>query len=294
VSDSFFGLSHMVQLGAFVRIVRPVNCVMIGFAVIVGAALVGIDFFSVDAWFLLLYGFLTGFFLTAGSMVVNDIVDREIDAINEPARPIPSGAVSLMQARVFAGVLAVVGFVFAVVTSWQCLVIAVFSWVVFAGYSLWGKRAGFFGNLLVSVCVVIPFVYGGFVVGKGFAASSFVFVVIAFLSNTGREVTKGVVDVEGDERKGIKTLAVRFGVRVAVVVAVVFYVSAVVLSVLPLKFGLVSLWFVPFVLVTDAGLIASSVWLLRDFSRENARRVKNLVLVWFLFGLVAFLAGTIG
>jgi 4-hydroxybenzoate polyprenyltransferase len=74
----------------------------------------------------------------------------------------------------------------------------------------------------------------------------------------------------------------------------VFYVSAVVLSVLPLKLGLVSFWFVPFVLVTDVGLIVSSIWLLRDFSRENARRVKNLVLFWFVFGLVAFLAGTIG
>jgi geranylgeranylglycerol-phosphate geranylgeranyltransferase len=283
----------MAKIGALLRMMRPVNCLMIGFAVIVGAALVGVDF-SADTWLLLLYSFLTGFFLTAGSMVANDIIDREIDAVNEPARPIPSGAVSLGQAQVFAVVLAVIGFVFALVVSWQCFVIAVFSWLVFAAYSFWGKRSGFFGNLLVSVCVVLPFVYGGFAVGKGFADSSAIFVALAFLANTGREITKGVVDVEGDKRKGVRTLAVRFGARVAVVVAVVFYVSAVVLSVLPLKFGLVSLWFVPFVLVTDAGLITSSVWLLRDFSRENARRVKNLVLVWFVFGLVAFLAGTIG
>ncbi|HVP40594.1 MAG TPA: geranylgeranylglycerol-phosphate geranylgeranyltransferase [Candidatus Krumholzibacteriaceae bacterium] len=283
----------MAKIGALLRMMRPVNCLMIGFAVIVGAALVGVDF-SADTWLLLLYSFLTGFFLTAGSMVANDIIDREIDAVNEPARPIPSGAVSFGQAQVFAVVLAVIGFVFALVVSWQCFVIAVFSWLVFAAYSFWGKRSGFFGNLLVSVCVVLPFVYGGFAVGKGFADSSAIFVALAFLANTGREITKGVVDVEGDKRKGVRTLAVRFGARVAVVVAVVFYVSAVVLSVLPLKFGLVSLWFVPFVLVTDAGLITSSVWLLRDFSRENARRVKNLVLVWFVFGLVAFLAGTIG
>jgi geranylgeranylglycerol-phosphate geranylgeranyltransferase len=283
----------MVRLDAFVSIMRPVNCVMVGFAVIVGAALVGVNL-SVTSWLLFFYGFLTGFFLTAGSMVVNDIFDRDIDTVNEPARPIPSGAVSVRQAQLFAGVLAFVGFVFALVSSWQCLIIAVFSWLVFAVYSLWGKRSGFFGNLLVSVCVVVPFVYGGFAVGKGFADSNAIFVVIAFLSNTGREVTKGVVDIEGDKAKGIKTVAARFGARIAAVVAVVFYVSAVVLSVLPLWFRLVYIWFVPFVLVTDVGLIVSSVWLLRDFSRENARRVKNLVLIWFVFGLVAFLAGTIG
>lgn len=282
----------MVRLGAFVSIMRPVNCVMIGFAVIVGAALVGVDV-SMASWLLFLYGFLTGFFLAAGSMVVNDVVDRDIDTVNEPARPIPSGTVSLRQAQLFAGALAVVGFVFASVTSWQCSIIAVFSWLVFAAYSLWGKRSGFFGNLLVSVCVVVPFVYGGFAVGKGFADSNAIFAVIAFLSNTGREVTKGVVDIEGDKLKGIKTVAVRFGGRIAAVVAVAFYVSAVVLSGLPLWFRLVYAWFVPFVLVTDVGLIVSSVWLLHDFSRENARRVKDLVLIWFVFGLVAFLAGTI-
>lgn len=284
----------MVKFGAFVRIIRPVNCVMIGFAVLVGAGLIGTKAFSLDDALFLVFGFLTGFFLTAGSMVVNDAVDREIDAVNEPERPIPSGAVSLGQARVFAAVLALLGFVFALTVSWQCLIIAVSSWVVFALYSVWGKRAGLFGNLLVSVCVAIPFVYGGFVVGDGFAASSLIFVVLAFLANTGREVTKGVVDVEGDRGKGVKTVAVRFGDRVAVVVAVVFYVSAVALSIVPLWLRLVSVWFVPFVLVTDIGLIVSCLWLLRDFSRENAKRIKNLVLIWFLFGLVAFLAGTLG
>lgn len=284
----------MVEFSAFLRIMRPVNCVMMGFAVIVGAALVGRGIFSEAFLFPLLFGFLTGFFLTSGSMVVNDIIDKEIDAVNEPNRPIPSGAVSVGHAQVLAVVLSVLGFVFALVTSWACFVIAVLAWLVFTAYSLWGKRAGFLGNLLVSVCVVVPFVYGGFVVGQNVSGPSLIFVAIAFFSNTGREVTKGIVDVEGDKRKGVKTVAVRLGAQVAAVVAVVFYVSAVVLSVLPWKLTLVSFWFVPFVLVCDAGLILSSIWLLRDFSRENARRIKRLVLVWFIFGLVAFLAGTVG
>jgi geranylgeranylglycerol-phosphate geranylgeranyltransferase len=283
----------MSKVGAFVRIVRPVNCVMMGFAVIVGAALVGADIFLTHLLPTLSAGFLTGFFLTAASMVVNDVIDRGVDAINEPSRPIPSGMVSLRQAQIFAVLLTAFGFGFALSLSWQCFIIAIFSWFVFTAYSLWGKRAGFLGNLLVSVCVVIPFVYGGFVVSKGFAEASSIFVALAFLANTGREVTKGIADVEGDKLKGIKTLAVNFGRPVAAAVAVVFYVSAVVLSVLPWKLGLVSFWFVPLVLVTDTGLIASSVWLLKDLSRENAKRIKSLVLIWFVVGLIAFLAGTV-
>jgi hypothetical protein len=33
--------------------------------------------------------------------------------------------------------------------------------------------------------------------------------------------------------------------------------------------------------------------LLKNNSRENARRVKNTVLVWFIFGLFAYVAGAL-
>jgi len=283
----------MIRLGAFVRLMRPVNCLMMSFAVIVGAALAGENVFSGAFLVPLSYGFLVGFFLTGGSMVLNDVIDREIDAVNEPNRPIPSGAVSVRQALIFVAVLGVLGFGFAFASNLECFLIAVVAWLVLVAYVTFGKRVGFFGNLLVSVCVVVPLVYGSFVVGRSFGGAGFAFVVIAFLSNTGREITKGIVDVEGDKKAGVRTVAVSFGARFAAVVAVVFFVCAVVLSVLPWKLGLVSFWFVPFVLVCDLGLLASSVLLLRDFSRENARRVKKLVLVWLIFGLLAFLAGTV-
>jgi hypothetical protein len=57
--------------------------------------------------------------------------------------------------------------------------------------------------------------------------------------------------------------------------------------------GLVSFWFVPFVLVTDIGLVGSSVFLLRDHSRENARRIKKLLLILFIVGLLAYIFGTL-
>jgi len=92
----------------------------------------------------------------------------------------------------------------------------------------------------------------------------------------------------------VKTLAVRFSEKTAAVAAGGFYVAAVVLSPLPWFLNQVSLWFVPPVVVTDVGLLVSSVMLLRDYSRENARKIKNAVLLWFVFGLLAFVLGTSG
>jgi geranylgeranylglycerol-phosphate geranylgeranyltransferase len=259
--------------------------------VLVGAVLAIPQFGSLN-WLSILFGFLTGFTFCAAAMIINDYYDRAIDAINEPSRPIPSGLVKTREALAFVVVLSAVGFAFAYLISILCFAVAAVSLVITATYLTVGKRSGLPGNFLVSACVAIPFLYGC-IVAVGFVKLNVVlFASMAFLSNTGREITKGIVDVKGDSAEGVKTLAVRFGERSAAVVAVLFYVSAVALTPVTWLLGLVGIWFVPFVLVTDFGLVGSSVLLLRDYSRDNSRRIKNMVLLWFIIGLLAYIFGT--
>ena len=80
-----------MSLRAFVSILRPINCAMIGFAVIVGAFVSKPP--TVDAADLLL-GFVTGFAICGYSMVINDYYDIEVDRVNQPDRPLPSGVVT--------------------------------------------------------------------------------------------------------------------------------------------------------------------------------------------------------
>lgn len=272
------------------RLMRPINCLLMGFAVIVGVALADPNLFP-TVWENLVFGFVTGFSLTAASMATNDYYDREIDSVNEPNRPIPSGLIKPKEALVFASALTAIGFVAAYLTNIGCFGVALFSWVIFVVYTTVGKRTGLLGNFLVSLCVSIPFIYGSFAVLGEVELNVVLFVSMVFLANTGREITKGIVDVEGDKTRGVKTLAVRYGAKTAAVVAAMFYVSAVFLSPLPWVLSLVSVGFIPFVIVTDIGLVGSSVLLLRDYSRENARKIKKVVLLWFLFGLLAFVVG---
>jgi len=289
----------MNKVVGVLQLIRPTNCIIIGFAVFVGA-IVAWRSLSFDAATLtrVAYGFVTGFTFLAAANTVNDYYDREIDAVNEPNRPIPRGAVKPREALGYVFVLSVVGFVAASLTNLSSLTLAVIAWFLFMYYATKGKKTGFLGNLIVSVCIAVPFVYGGLVV-KGMIDAVLDSVVIffagiAFLSTVGREITKGIVDVEGDRVEGVKTLAVLYGPRVAGLSASVFYVVAVVLSFLPWLLGEVSVWYLPFVVLADLGFIFSSVSLLRDCSRENARRVKNMVRVWMVVGLVAFVAGVLG
>lgn len=280
----------MRKLGGFVRLMRPINCVMMGFAVIVGSVLAAPQLGSLN-WLSILYGFLTGFTFCAAAMVINDIWDRKIDAINEPDRPIPSGSISVGQALAFTAGLIAVGFLFAFLVSLLCFAVAAASLVITATYLTVGKRTGLPGNFLVSACVAIPFIYGSIVAVGTVGLNVWLFAAMAFLSNTGREVTKGIVDVKGDSEQSVKTLAVQFGERSAAVVAAVFYLLAVALTPVTWMLGLVGFWFVPFVLVTDVGLTVCSAVLLMDHSREKARRIKNVVLMLFLAGLLAYIFG---
>jgi geranylgeranylglycerol-phosphate geranylgeranyltransferase len=277
----------------YLRLIRPVNCLMMGIAVIVGAALASPHNLDIS-WLNLAYGFVTGFALTGASMAINDYYDREIDAVNEPNRPIPSGLIKPREALAFAVILTAIGFAAACLTNIFCLVVAIIAWMVFTTYTTVGKRSGLPGNFLVSTCMAVPFIYGSAAIANSVELNVLVFASMAFLSNTGREVTKGIVDVKGDEMQHVKTLAVRYGQKNAAITATIFYLLAVLLSPIPWLLRLVSFWFIPLVAVTDFGLVASSLLLLKDHSRENARKIKNIVLLWFIIGLLAFVAGAIG
>lgn len=280
----------MDKLGSLVEIVRPVNSVMLGLAIIVGAAVTG-GASILGSPLTLVLSFVTGFCITGAAMTINDYYDREIDAVNEPGRPIPSGRVTPGEAVALTAALSVVGLGASYMISLNTTLVAAFSWVVMMLYSAWGKRTGFPGNLMVSACISLPFIFGGLITGSMYP--SLYFSLMAFLSNTGRELTKGIVDVEGDSGAGVNTVAVSKGPRTASVVASAFYVAAAISSIIPYAFRLVSAWYLPFVAVTDLGLLYSAYGLITEPTRENSRAVKNRVLYLMLVGLVGFAAGSL-
>ena len=289
----------MNKITGIIRLIRPINCIIMGFAVLVGAIVANQSlFFNSATLTRMAFGFVTGFTFLAAANTFNDYYDRKIDAVNEPNRPIPSGIVKPNEALGYAAVLSVTGFVTAFLTNIPSLTLAVIAWFLFTYYATKGKRTGILGNFIVSACIAIPFIYGSLiakeVIDKALTPIVIAFAGMAFFSTVGREITKGIVDVEGDKLEDVKTVAVLYGSRKAAFLALLFYVSAVILSFFPLLLeNKVSVWYLPFVVVADLGFIFSSTSLLHNYSRKNARRVKNIVRIWMVIGLFAFVAGVL-
>lgn len=268
--------------------IRPINCTMMGFAVVIGEliALSG----SLPS-FRGLLGFPVAFLLTAATMTLNDYYDRSIDLINNPDRPIPSGAVSPRSALVCTFLCSALGILLSAFVNLSALFIACVSLVLMVYYNTAGKRTGFFGNIIVSICVSLPFIFGGYAV-QNMKLLLWIFAFVAFFSNLGREVTKGIVDIVGDSAHRVRTLAVAVGPKRASFAASALFMGAVGLSLLPPALNLVSNYYLPAVIISDVGFITSVFSLLRDHSTENARVAKNRILIWMMLGLVAFLLGT--
>ncbi len=87
------------RLAPFLTLIRIPNCILIGLAVLV-AETIGLG--SLPSPMDTAFGFLTAFLLLAGTMVFNDIQDVQVDRVNSPDRPIPSGKVTIRQAYVLS------------------------------------------------------------------------------------------------------------------------------------------------------------------------------------------------
>ena len=271
-------------------LMRPVNCAMIGFAVIVGAFVSRPP--SVSPY-QLAFGFLTGLFICAYSMAVNDIFDLEVDRVNRPDRPIPGGRVSVRDAtRLSYGVLAI-GLACSILSLVPLAVViaaayAALCWI----YNSRAKKTGLGGNLIVASSLAIPFIYGGAVSGGSIAGSLLLMMALtAFFSGVGREVVKAMADVEGDAKRNVNSVARMRGLRYAAMVGATFFLLAVLTSWVPLLTGLANRVYTYGVIIPDAVFAYLALAILLRSGPDNAYRVKRVALAGMTVGLLVFIGG---
>ena len=87
------------KLRGFFWLSRPVNVCIAFFSVFVAVLICG----TIESMDKVWLACLTAAFITAAANAVNDYYDLDIDRINRPKRPIPSGAITSFEALVFSG-----------------------------------------------------------------------------------------------------------------------------------------------------------------------------------------------
>lgn len=168
---------------------------------------------------------LSGPLLTGYTQTLNDFYDREIDAINEPYRPIPSGAISIPQVVTQILVLLIAGIALAYgLDTWAGHEFPIITALAIGGsfisyiYSappLKLKQNGWLGNYALGASyIALPWWAGHALFGE-LNPTIVVLTLIYSFAGLGIAVVNDFKSVEGDRQLGLKSLPVMFGIGTA-------------------------------------------------------------------------------
>ncbi|NMF61459.1 UbiA-like protein EboC [Brasilonema octagenarum] len=140
---------------AYLQLLRPANIVTAWADILAGFAASGCIVFiapsSSDlislAWLLLA---TTG--LYGGGIVFNDVFDAEIDTVERPERPIPSGRASQLTASILGSLLLSIGILAASQVTWLSATLACGIAAAAILYDAYSKHHPIFGPLNMGVC----------------------------------------------------------------------------------------------------------------------------------------------
>lgn len=265
---------------AYLRIIRPVNCIITFISVMVGGWIGHGILFSAP----LIAAGLVGFMVCAFGNLVNDIKDLEIDRINNPERPLPSGRVSRRAASVMAVISLIVGVLGSIPLGIFPFFIVITAALLLFAYSAYIKRT-LASNFLVALIAGMSFLLGGIVVHNALCVIPFIFSIFIHVP---REIVKDVMDMEGDKTAGIKTIPIVAGPITA------YNISSIVLGLLcailplPYLFRLLNTAYILIVLLIAYPVLLYTIWrLIRKPPKEKLSMISNLIKTSMAVGLVA-------
>ncbi len=290
-----------MNLRAFVRLSRIEHGVLTSLIVIASYVVAGGR--NIIAMILLfLSSLLTEIFLFA----TNDIYNIEEDRINRSDAPLVSGEVSIREAWVLslssvamAILLNALSIIMKYLMIWS-MVILLMAIILGFSYNYRLKKVIIVNNVLVAITSSLTFLYGLYAVSSMPPTLNlpYLLFIVSFLATMGRELIKGAIDVEGDVRAGVRTVANVYGIKSTVILAIVFTLIAVfispliVIQALPEFYGFVlSIG----VLMTDIILVYICVMLLRSTGYMGRFRAWSLgamaitIIAYLIFALLLFI-----
>ena len=208
------------------QLMKPITWIPLIWGVLCGAASSGQFTWTVENVLAALACMLLSGPLLAGyTQTLNDFYDREIDAINEPYRPIPSGAISVPQVAAQILVLLFAGIAVAfLLDQWAghsfpvLTVLAIggsFLSYIYSAPPLKLKKNGWLGNYALGASyIALPWWAGQALFGE-LTWTIAILTLFYSLAGLGIAVVNDFKSVEGDRQLGLQSLPVMFGVKTA-------------------------------------------------------------------------------
>ncbi len=282
-------------VGAILALTRIEHSIMLVLAVVTAEILAGM----LPAYRILALSLITPIFISMGSFAINDYYDVESDRSNKRMdRPIVNGSISKGAAMNVALACFAIGVgASALINAYAFAIALVFAALAYL-YSYRMKDIALLGNVYIAFSMMIPFIYGSYVVSSRIGAPIVFISAVIFLAGLAREIHGMVRDYSGDSKtRGTRNIIYHMGSRRASQAAFVLYVEAIAISaymfffVAPFAYNIV---YAAPIAVTDIALAyIASGFMLGKKSKRFYGMSRNLSLAVMGLALLAFLASAI-
>ena len=258
---------------------------------------VGKNFFTTPNSTLTLIGGLIIYILSAAaSNVINDVFDIEIDTINRPNRPIPSGKIQKKNAIIYASLLMGLGLIISIplglLTPNPILIPILVIFFGFIGflYSWKGKRSGFLGNIIVGFAFSFGIPFGALLISPilEIPPHLWFFYATAMFLLISRELVKAMEDIEGDSKYNVKTVANLKGFKFTAWLSGIFSVAAILTFTLPAIIYHLNIWFMILMGIGNVFVLVSIIFLIHPDRKVNQTRASLALKIGAYIGLIAY------
>lgn len=276
-----------MNLKPYFKLARPANLGLVTFVILLTSS-----FFSPypPLWRVFLT-IVCVTFITAGGNALNDMCDIEIDRINKPNRPLPSGQIGMDGARGFMVAMFILGNLAALFLGfWPLTISLLVATTLLFWYAHRLRHVALAGNIVVAFLSSLTFVFAALAFGK--MSAGYVPAVYCFVISLIREILKDLEDLDGDGANDSKTLPVSIGenpTRVVVGILILFFLPFIPI---PYVAGLFNKWYF-FIGITLVGvpLIIIMVELFQLRRKINYYQITSVLKILMFIGLAAFLLG---
>jgi hypothetical protein len=218
------------------RLMRPANIVTAVSDILAGIALSGFleDTVFTSLWPILLLVLATAG-LYGGGVVFNDVFDAELDSVERPERPIPSGLINKNMAAVVAVLLLVAGIFCASMVFEEGLLsaaglLALAIAVAAVVYDKWGKHHAFGGPLNMGLCRGLNLLLGMSILPTALENYWFLGLVPVIYIAAITMISRG--EVHGGKRRTLFSASVLFAIVMLSILAFSIYMGNFLVAVL--------------------------------------------------------------
>jgi geranylgeranylglycerol-phosphate geranylgeranyltransferase len=265
------------KIKAMIQLIRPELPIAAGLCVMIGSI---IATENIPTFIQLISGFMWGFLLSSSAMIINDYFDIEVDKVNSPHRPLAAGIIQPVTAIKLAFLTTVIGLVISIIIHKSLTLIYIIFWLIGLLYNWKLKEKGLIGNLLVSSSVAVTFVAGAIVVGVIGNPKVWFFSIMVFLFDLGEEIAADAMDIEGDKKRNVKSLAEQIGKSKALFISFVIFILVVIISILPVFYNIFGKSYLFIIGLMDVLILYYAFKLLKSRTSASGRKqIRSIYLV---------------